>query len=105
MVVKLESQSDAKLDPPCIESRSKAERLAWTEARISVASKGSDHIRSNRVVDGLVVEIVKKVERLTHDFDSAPIPNRDGTRQAEIQSPEAGPNTGVSPGTDGPVRC
>lgn len=70
-----------------------------------MASKGTDHIRSDRVVDGLVVQIVKKVERLTHDFDPSPITNTDGTRQAEIQSPEAGSNTGVSPGTDWPVRC
>ena len=64
-----------------------------------MASKGTDHIRSNRVVDGLVVQIVKKVERLTHDFNSSAIQIRDGTRQAEIQSPEAGSDTRVSPGT------
>ena len=70
-----------------------------------MASKGTHHIRSNRVVDGLEVQIVKEVERLTDDFDSSSIPNTDGTRQTEIQSPEAGSDTCVSPGTDWPVRC
>ena len=97
----LERCPDSNLDSPGVKSRRKAEGLARAEGLIALASKGTRHV-TDRVVDGLVVQIVEDVERLSHDFDSDGVQiNR--TRQSKIQSPESRTDTRIASRTNRPV--
>src|SRR5512137_489816 len=63
--------------------------------------EGAGKSRPNRVVDAGEVQVIKKVERLSGQFQCPGFaPQPDHSPQTQVEGPKLGADTGIAPGED-----